>query len=125
MQQVDIIERVRLPDVRQQTIQGVRRALHQEKSSILSYFRNFNVPNQEKNYYQLLVEIITKMLLSINKIVYLKNQQDILSSMTELHRVVGSARMGRRTQNNLSQLQNELANYHRLHTEFVRLQNTV
>lgn len=120
----NIIERTRLADVRQQSIQNVRRALRQEKSSILSYFGNFTVPSQERSYYQELAEIITKMLLCLNKIVYLRNQQEIVSTMSELHRVVGSTRMHRRQQNTMSQLQNELAHYDRLHADFVRLQNT-
>lgn len=65
------------------------------------------------------------MLLCLNKIVYLRNQQDIVAVMAELHRAVGSTRMHRRQQNTLSQLQNELAHYDRLHTDFVRLRNLV
>ena len=119
----NIIQRTRLADVRQQSVQEVRRALRQQKSNILSYFGNFTVPSSEKTYYQALVEIITKMLLSLNKIVYLRNKQDIESSMAELHRVVGSTRMSRRVQNTMSQLQNELGHYEHLHAGFAQLQN--
>lgn len=56
----DIVERTRLVDVRQQSIENVRRALRQQKSSILSYFGNFTVSTEERSYYQELAEVMTK-----------------------------------------------------------------
>lgn len=128
MNQQTIFSNTRLVNTTQQSIERVRQALRQERSSIISYFQNYTIENnQERTYYQRLVQQISKMTLSLNKVLYLKKQEEILSSMIELYQTVGInlTNINRNWQNNHTRLLQEYERYNTFYYELLDFENSV
>lgn len=128
MNQQTIFSNTRLVNTTQQSIERVRQALRQERSSIISYFQNYTIENnQERTYYQRLVQQISKMTLSLNKVLYLKKQEEILSSMIELYQTVGInlTNINRNWQNNHTRLLQEYERYNTFYHELLDFGNSV
>lgn len=128
MNQQTIFSNTRLVNTTQQSIERVRQALRQERSSIISYFQNYTIENnQERTYYQRLVQQISKMTLSLNKVLYFKKQEEILSSMIELYQTVGInlTNINRNWQNNHTRLLQEYERYNTFYHELLDFGNSV
>lgn len=128
MNQQTIFSNTRLVNTTQQSIERVRQALRQERSSIISYFQNYTIENnQERTYYQRLVQQISKMTLSLNKVLYFKKQEEILSSMIELYQTVGInlTNINRNWQNNHTRLLQEYERYNTFYYELLDFENSV
>lgn len=128
MNQQTIFSNTRLVNTTQQSIERVRQALRQERSSIISYFQNYTIENnQERTYYQRLVQQISKMTLSLNKVLYFKKQEEILSSMIELYQTVGInlTNINRNWQNNHTRLLQEYERYNTFYHELLDFENSV
>lgn len=104
----------------QQSIGQTIQALRQQRSIVRTSFQNNMVSNQDRDYYQRLVQQLYKMTLSIYKIQYLQKKEELLSSMRNLYQLVGvnGAVLDRNWRNNHTQLELETEKYDRYFNEY-------
>lgn len=124
---ISSMEQLRLWQTNQQSIQAVANALRQEKSSILTYFPNFRLENEQVLTYRRAAQQLGSMLSCLNRVLFLMKQQQILSSVKELYEMVGIplADINRKWRDNHERLLREHERYNRYYDGLVQIQNTV
>lgn len=111
--------------VTEQSVEGARQALRQERSVLMTYLRNYESSSEaDRRRHKAVARHVAKMMLSLNKVVFLKKQQEILTSMRELYDAVRlpTASVVQKWQNNLALLQQERARFNRYCDELVAAQ---
>lgn len=82
------------PQVSDHSVEKMRNGLRKEMKQIQTFVRNFDVNAKDKAYHKKVARHLYKMMLSLNKLVFLKKQQEILDSIRDLYGMVGLPKKG-------------------------------
>ena len=75
--------------VSDKSVDGMRQGLRRAMKEIKTYHDNFEVGAKDARHYKKAARHLSKMMLSLNKVVFLKKQQEILESVRDLYSTVG------------------------------------
>lgn len=102
--------------VTEQSVEKARDELRRNRSVLMTFLSNYkDFSPADARRHKAAAKHIAKMMLSLNKVVFLKKQQEILTSMQELYGAVSipTASVDKQFRKNLERLQQEREKFNR------------